>query len=604
MVNPNIDDRLYLIGTTLSLVKELNRSDKTIASNNLTVLKNLLNKVSIEHFHLMGVDNKRDVSEGLERLSDRIKELNKDSNTYKETIKAISIFKSRISTGVSKLEIFLPQVDHGIPRDMLNHMLLFFPDRGYPELAKFVSRMLPERRGNIKAAMIMILKLLNSDKLKFSEIGIRKMNGIRHLMDISIKLKCPIKRFYIGGRHGKLHENVSYANVIEYLLNSEFGNKKDSLDRLILSINKDEMSIKKLCIKTMGELESFMKLVQTAQVSLTRLDLSHIRKISDKDLQIIVGKLQHLESLSISNSLITKKGVELISCLSGLKDLNLSRCSKVYGEDLGCLEKLTKLEKITMVGLCPLIFGPNEDLERPTVDFQFLSKLNSVKQLRIEHCSCVVNDVIVAIIQIRAIERLALVRLSDFPRNGIEKMAGLTQLKHLCLNRVNINNGDYKNLPAFINLESLDLSDTDVGQVGLEALSKLKRLRTLKLSYCQEVVGQLRNLKGLSGNLESLDLRGIEQAAVTDLQVILDCKFINLRYLRISSWDVKDGVFEYLKDIKTLEHLNIENCTRLTSRGLKRLLGLENLRVVEGFTCVKISEELLDKINRVRYDGL
>lgn len=602
MVNPNISDRRYLIGTTLSLVEALNNTNDDNFDNNLTILKNLVNKISIEHFHLIDEGNQKKLVEGLEKLIERIEKISNNSGC-KEVIKIISIFKSRISTDPSRLEIYLPYLDGMIASDMLNRTLLFFPDRGYPELARFVSRMLPGRiEGNIKREMIFLIDQLNSRKLKFSEIGIKNEEGIKQLMEISIKLKHPITRFYIMERFGKLYKNISYVNVVNYLLNSEFGKKDDLINKLILSINIGEYSIKKLCVRTMEELKSFMKLVQNAEVSLTRLDLSHIQNITDKDIQEISGKLQKLESLSISRSLITKNGLNSISTLSELKELNLSGCSRVYGHDLDPLAKLSKLEKISMVRLSPHRIGPNGELEEHTVDFQFLSQLSAVRRLRIEHCSCVVDSVINVIIKIKSIESLEILSLKGSCQGVIKKISRITQLKHLCLNHVEVEDKDFVSIGALANLESLDLSDTKAGGRALKAISKLDKLHSLSLRRCQGVHRQLVKLKGLSGILEKLDLEDIGNASVSDLNDILNCGFKSLRYLSFKSWNIGDDFFGFLKNVKTLEHLNIEGCKDLTSNGLKLLLGLSSLRLVEGYTCMRISPGLLDSINQVRYD--
>lgn len=150
------------------------------------------------------------------------------------------------------------------------------------------------------------------------------------------------------------------------------------------------------------------------------------------------------------------------------------------------------------------------------------------------------------------------------------------------------------------NLTSLDLSDTDISDVGMVHIGKFKKLKRLSLFYCNISNSCLRHLSQLSDleslNLDSRDigdtgvwhLRGLRKLKSLDIfsSRVTDsgCSHIamikSLESLEICGGGISDVGCTILATLDNLTVLNLSQNDRITNRGAAALAALSNLKAL------------------------
>ncbi len=140
-----------------------------------------------------------------------------------------------------------------------------------------------------------------------------------------------------------------------------------------------------------------------------------------------------------------------------------------------------------------------------------------------------------------------------------------TGLKSLTLQ--NYHGGDYSFLGSMPLLETLDLSQSSVSTIALEAVAALPALRTLNLNSCG--VTDVTNLKSLSG-LQSLDLGS---NTVSDIKPLARCT--SLQTLNLSGNGISD--ISPLTALKNLQSLDLSYNAPTTLAPLAQCAELRRL---------------------------
>ncbi len=133
----------------------------------------------------------------------------------------------------------------------------------------------------------------------------------------------------------------------------------------------------------------------------------------------------------------------------------------------------------------------------------------------------------------------------DFTEVGdiaLENVKGLKKLKGLSLSDTQITDTGLVHLDGLTDLTSLELADTEITDAGLVHLKRLKKLRVLSLYRAPVTDAGLKHLKGLP-NLELLELSGTQ---------------------------VSDAGLENLKELTKLKRLYLSN-THVTAQGINKL---------------------------------
>ena len=157
---------------------------------------------------------------------------------------------------------------------------------------------------------------------------------------------------------------------------------------------------------------------------------------------------------------------------------------------------------------------------------------------------------------------------SEFPRvERLRHMRGITLSGHF-------SDDDLSHIEGFREIEAIDLSRTDVTDMGLAHLRSLTKLRVLYLAECKGVTDAgIAQLGGLV-ELERLYLREtpIHGEGFKSLQGLKKLRFMDLAYTGIDN-----DSLPIIAKLTALDDLNI-TATRVTDEGLPRLKPLTRLR--------------------------
>ena len=154
------------------------------------------------------------------------------------------------------------------------------------------------------------------------------------------------------------------------------------------------------------------------------------------------------------------------------------------------------------------------------------------------------------------------------------QVAGLTELKRLCVTSDKITDSGLSHLAGLGKLQKLSLDKAKVTDSGLEHLMGLQKLEDLSLNNTQVSDAGLARIAGL-GNLQYLSLGGTK---VTDAGLSHFASLVELRRVDVDDTQITDTGLVHLAHLKELTHLNLGG-TRVTDAGLVRLADLPNLEL-------------------------
>lgn len=304
--------------------------------------------------------------------------------------------------------------------------------------------------------------------------------------------------------------------------------------------------------------------------SIEELSLGWCRSITDEGIEALTnqfGRSEYMRILSLARIPITDVGVQHLSKLSSLEELDLNGCSNVGSASLGnVLGHLVKMRSLD-VSYCPGILRSS-----------WQGKINSLK--RLDACYSAVRDSHIA--RLTELPSLEEINLDSCP-------IGDWTITHLADNDV---------VP---NLVSLDLADTDLSDLGMVKIAKFQSLKRLSLFYCNIANSSLGHLSSLSNlevlNLDSrhigdeglLHLRSLRNlkaldifsGKVTDYGCIHVAKIKSLESLELCGGGVSDtGCAALAANLENLVSLNLSQNERITNRGAASLAVLSKLKAL------------------------
>jgi len=298
------------------------------------------------------------------------------------------------------------------------------------------------------------------------------------------------------------------------------------------------------------------------------LSLGWCRSITDEGVEFVAsqqGRAKNLRIFSIARIPITNIGVEHLSKLSALEELDLNGCSNIGSNCLGnTLAKLTKLRNLD-VSYCPGILRSS-----------WQGKIKALKSL--DACYSAVRD------------------------SHISRLTDLSSLEEINLDSCPVGDWTVSHLAEGVvpNLVSLDLADTELSDLGMVHISKFKKLKRLSLFYCNLTNSSLRHLSMLS-NLEvlNLDSREIGDSGLWHLRTLKKLKSLDifsgritdagcshiakiksLESLELCGGGVSDNGCSTLATLENLISLNLSQNERITNRGAAALAALSKLKAL------------------------
>jgi internalin A len=159
---------------------------------------------------------------------------------------------------------------------------------------------------------------------------------------------------------------------------------------------------------------------------------------------------------------------------------------------------------------------------------------------------------------------------------GLALLAGHPNLRALKLERSAVTDAGMVHLQKIPKLEDLDVRRLGITVAGYKEIGKisgLKRLRVVynSLNFKDDCLLAIKDLK----SLELLDMQDCNLPTEKGLLVLQG--FPKLRNLRMYGPNINDKVLSYLSGAKELRVLSLEQCSGITSAGLEHINRLPNL---------------------------
>jgi Leucine-rich repeat (LRR) protein len=299
-----------------------------------------------------------------------------------------------------------------------------------------------------------------------------------------------------------------------------------------------------------------------------------------------LSSIRSLESLNIANSRIADAQLKFVRSLDTLLDLDISTC-ELTGEFLLDIPKPGNLRSVTLDKIAALK-GPTinrflaaatalkafflESSYVTTEDLTALAQLGRCDLLWLKDNGSLRSDICAYISKMGALKYLTLsgTLVGDAAVAELSRMKGLVSLK---LASTPMGDGLGK-LEGLDKLKELDLSNTRVGDAGLEGVLRSRNIKTLNLANAHVTDMGVMQLRGLKG-LEVLRLSG---TSISDRSVDTFAGLRSLVRLDLSRTAVGDGIAR-IGGHALLAHMHLgdTNVGDAGVQGLSHCAGLATL---------------------------
>ena len=274
--------------------------------------------------------------------------------------------------------------------------------------------------------------------------------------------------------------------------------------------------------------------ISNSTICIGKLHISDCYDVSNKGINQII-KMSRIEKLILNGcDKISNKCFVDIAKLPNLRDLEISKCINIKSDDMQHIEELINLEKLKL-----------DDITDEC--FVNIAKLPNLRDLEISKCINIKDD--------------------DMPHIG--KLVNLEKLK-----LGNITGKCFVNIAKLINLQELSLSNCkNIIGTHMYHIGRLIKLIKLDISICYFITGEsLSYIKDM--NIEHLD---ISFSNVDDVGVYHISRIQSLRTLIMRGTTITSVGFAHIGEHKNLEELNI-SWSELTELPYKLPDSLQILR--------------------------
>jgi Leucine-rich repeat (LRR) protein len=251
------------------------------------------------------------------------------------------------------------------------------------------------------------------------------------------------------------------------------------------------------------------------------------------------GKVLSIDLRSLSGPALTQ-AISLATKLNGIEEISLT------GEEItdAAIEPLLELSSIVRLRL------PQTRITDST-----LAKLADKGSLRLLDLTDVTTIGQEGVVSIGKMSKLVELNLMNTPVNdeSIASLSGLTALKKLRLRGTKIT-GDNILALADMPIVDLELSESNFGNAGMEAIAKMPKLEKLNLWLTKVDDQGLAKLKGKT-SLKQLNLDNV--AGITDESIPLITELGNLDLLHLGGTGVTESAIPQLKKLSKLKTLFI-----------------------------------------------
>jgi len=302
---------------------------------------------------------------------------------------------------------------------------------------------------------------------------------------------------------------------------------------------------------------------------LDNFDTEHVKKVSfstaDNDILKHLKGLPKLEHVELTNlkSAFTDEGLMHLKDIDTLRTLDIRACTSITDKGLLALKDLKNMERLKMGKLAVTAKGLAVVKNYPKLKELHFSDKTLPTEKANEFLSYLSDLTNLEILDVTAIG------LND---EGLKHLTKLDKLKQLKLRGNNLQGPGMAHLADKSNLELLDLRETYVNDEGLEHLKNLANLKELLLSqddyYGDEGLKHIGQIK----SLRELDLS--KNSTITD-----------------------DGL-QHLSGLENLEMLDLRECFNITDDGLAHLKSLTGLKTLKVAGSPQISEDGIAELKK------
>lgn len=337
-------------------------------------------------------------------------------------------------------------------------------------------------------------------------------------------------------------------------------------------------------IAALKAVKATLKMDSAGHVTEVELD----RTNADKELAHLKG-LPNVRVLNCTEALgVTDKGLALLEGLPSLRVLKLERTG-VTDAGMPHLQKIPNLEELDVRRLGITFTGYRE-----------IGKLVGLKRLFVVYNSQnFTDDCLLAIKGLKNLERLDMQDCNLPTEKGLAVLQGFPKLRNVRMYGPNVTDkvltylrpakdlrvlslaqcssitvAGFDEIKEFKNLTELvlygALQTTDAAVAKLTGLSKLQTLELRSTPISSLALSYLKDLKGL----KLLDLEETAAVGNEGLEHIQD--LVSLEDLNLKSCQIDDNGLAFLKNLTNLKRLNLDHCT-IGDEGLRHLAALKNL---------------------------
>lgn len=310
------------------------------------------------------------------------------------------------------------------------------------------------------------------------------------------------------------------------------------------------------------------------------LNLENLEDLTDKQLLSLVQACPHLQTLNVSGTKISEKGLKFLTELRELKNLNLSECGHIRDEGIQLISQMNTLETLDLSS-CPNITDKSLEL---------IGEMKSLKSFNIKHNQRFTEE---GFKSIAHLSNLKFLNLSDtqITDKGLKWIAQLQKLQSLNLKDTKITTEGLKEIVQLHHIQMLNLGKNKkfTGNENLFLISKLQNLLVLDLSQCQDLNDEALKWISQLPKLQKLNLSHCTKITDNGLQFL--AQLIKLDELDLAGCsEITDNGLESISQLSNLLELNLSGCIEITDKGLNTLTLLTNLQKLNLFGCLKISE--------------
>ncbi|XP_010915656.1 uncharacterized protein [Elaeis guineensis] len=341
----------------------------------------------------------------------------------------------------------------------------------------------------------------------------------------------------------------------------------------------------------------------TGMTSLKELDLSRCSKITDAGLKHVLS-IKNLEKLCISETRLTADGVMLLSSLSNLRLLDIGGIP-VTDKALSSLQVLTRLEhldlwgsKISNNGAAVLEMFPR--LSFLNLAWTSVTRLPNLPSLTCLNMSrCTIHSISDG--NCKATASLSKLFLPGTTIDDVDEAFRNVEVNNMTfLDMSGSSICNFHFLVKMKGLEHLDLSSSTMSDTLIEQVANVGiNLRYLNLSNTKLTTQGVCILAGNVMNLESLSLShtGICDTALTYIGMMP-----SLRMIDLSATNIKGFAYWGRDDLeKTFSLCMLQNLSRLESLNLEetkvRDEAIHPLGFLRGLNCLYLKSDFLSDVS-------